>query len=670
MTSVRLVLLSALVVSCVEPPPSETVTVRGRAYVSSPLAGAVVRAYRLDERGSRLEELAVSEPTTTDGAFSLAIPPPCADLELTVSGGGYTEVTGVPISLDPEPVLGAVVTGCPDGEIIVTPLTHIATSLARARLAAEKEPTFALAAARAYSLIGRHFFDVEIGRTVPSPLTAPIGNVTRDERYGLILHGLSEEAHLIAQANSLPDEAFTSAALAGALALDVGSSEARFDGIEACAGGCFLNANTTRSGLARALLTLFRDHDASGASFELLRPELEALRLDGNPELYGDDPVGALDLDGPEITFQAPAAATGTFTLVVTAVDLTAVRSLEVSINSEPAPADIDASPSRYEALVDSAAYPDGQLFVEAIAVDFFGTQTVAAHFLTADNQPPGSISGVCRMNASSGGGLDGAAVTVEDLGGDVLGTATSAQDGSFTVDLVADRSGPVLIRCGGSSAHYAEAASPTAVSFAAGEHLRAIVPTHQVGEHQTGVVITPWTSLAVALTEARLTLPVADAVYLVTWREALTALADHLLAGGALTDEPALDWSTTTLMPEVRHAFSLAGLSQIALSLSREGTAVSARMLWLLLERDLGDGCLDGRDGAVLPFVSSETLRFSLAEAIGTYMVGPENPSQIRSPFEAVDWLNGLSLAGSSAGCAGGELFPGPGRTYLSGVP
>jgi hypothetical protein len=710
MTSVRSVLaLVALAISLSCGGPGDTRpqgTVRGRAFASSPIAGATVRVYRLDEAGARVGEVGQGATTAADGSFEVPVESAYGVLELEVGGGSYTEVTGTEITLGAGSVLNALVVGfqptdVTDG-VIITPLTHMATSLAHARVAAGKETTMALAADQAYELIGDHFFSVDIGDTVPSALTNAIGTVTEDERYGLILHGLSEQAHVIAEANALTDQALTSVSVATKLAQDLGSTEALFNGdgvtgalmlctplgqCAPCVGLCTVDGNVTRSGLAQALLAYFNDtsHNHSGATYDLMRTQLDDLRLDTNEELYDpNDLTEELDNDGPEIVFESPASfgtVTGaTVTLIVTATDDTSVQSLVVTIGGVAAPEDTDLGRARYQAVFDSNQYPDGDLEIAATALDALGNSATEMMTVRVNNADAGSISGECEMSADPVGQMIGAAVTAYQFEGGVLGpamgTASVDNEGNFTITGVEGYGGPVLLTCGGSTADYTEAAMAVSVSFSSTEFLRTVVPVYADGENVMGVVITPWTSLATAYLESQMP---ADAVFIDAWREAYVLISEHFLdVGDISSDLPVLGTGTATFTPASRYALSLAGLSQSALRIAEDsgatfGAGVSAKSLWKVLETDLADGCLNGRNGSILQIggaaLSSEELRYLLAEGITTYMIGPENPSALDKPADAIDWLDHLSHAGPNTGdgttCAVGELFPGAGRYY-----
>jgi hypothetical protein len=160
----------------------------GWVYVSGPVTGAVVRAYRLDEGCERGAEVAHSEPTGADGAFTLPLGSEEGRFWLEATGPGtYRELgTADEISLDASVAARAVVLNVGANEnrpaVMLSSLTTMATGLGCARHALGKDGGIDGALGRASALIGAHFLGVDIDRTKPADL-ASATSLTPDARY-------------------------------------------------------------------------------------------------------------------------------------------------------------------------------------------------------------------------------------------------------------------------------------------------------------------------------------------------------------------------------------------------------------------------------------------------------------------------------------------------------
>ncbi|RKG66807.1 Ig-like domain-containing protein, partial [Corallococcus terminator] len=218
---------------------------------------------------------------------------------------------------------------------------------------------------------------------------------------------------------------------------------------------------------------------------------------------------------------------------------------------------------------------------------------------------------------------------------GTVLGQGRTDESGAFAIP-VPSYNGPLAVAT--SSGTFTEAALGVSVPLG-GKELVAIVPAYRSGQQLAGVRVNPLTTLAASLALAH----VAQGEAL---EGALSEAFSHL--NGHAGD---LDWrwvtpadltvSTSTLSPEGRAGLLLAGLSQLAATLSAEGgvspgTSVTTATLVSVLATDLTDGILDGQGlGGQLRLgtvpLTGQLLRASWSSAIAAFINGPRNASGLK---------------------------------------
>jgi hypothetical protein len=696
--------------------------IEGQVLVSGPLQGAVVSVWVVDADGVKTTEkpAAVAPATDADGRFAADVGPIYGDVLLEVEGGGatYTEVaSGEKVTLDPGVALTAVLVDFSPGEsrtkIAVTPVSTMAVALAMARRALGKEATFRAAINKAHALLGQHFLEIDLGTTMPSLPTTGDASLTVDVRYGLVLASLSALAHAIAAESDLTADSVNTATLTKKLADDLSSSEALFDGTgpgdgalilgacphppgctgDACRTLCDLSANTPRARLAAALVDGFlnRAVNQTGITFEDVTTRLEAMRTNTEPELFPEDmPPEASDSEDPQVAIVTPLSAAvvdGMIAIEATATDNTRVQSLTVAVGGTAGPADTDPADGRYLAMLDTTALQDGALVIEATATDSVGRTATAMVSVQVNNQGPKQIAGSCVKGPLRLAAVRAYAFAGGEKGAQLGAEAQTDSDGHWALE-IEDYAGPVLIECGGPNGTYDEEAFVAEINLSAGDFLRTIVPDFDDSQnYPEPVAVTAWTSIATSYLEWLISdeLPVTNPATLTArWATAFGWMESHLQVLDLPNTEPViLGPAVTTFTDASRYALANAGLSQLAVRFAAEngailpGASVNASKVWLKLQEDVSDGCLDGKGpgGATLTVVGvaigDDAMRYGLAEAMAKYMVGPLNSSALDNPADAIDYLDHLSLAGSAGlegpegSCANGRLWPNAGDVF-----
>ena len=297
------------------------VTVMG----SRPIAGATVRVSHIDWHGVEPPELIVELQTDAEGKGTAEVGLNY-DTFLIESVGGTTEelLTGEEVALDPTARMAAVVTIRADEKVDVwlTPITTMAEALGDARLArGDKEETYRDAHGRALELVGAHFGDInDPVRTRPTdPTTEIAGTLSEEVRAGLMIASLSQVAVRIAETSGVSANVVNTVVLTEALAADLASDEALFDGTSAegditigacpvpepcsdaaCSTICDLGPRTVRGYVAdelRAFVT--SDANVTAIGEEDIAEMKSAIAGDTEPELFGDAPV---ETEGPTLT--------------------------------------------------------------------------------------------------------------------------------------------------------------------------------------------------------------------------------------------------------------------------------------------------------------------------------------------------------------------------------
>lgn len=371
----RLLLCWALLVLCSCAPEVPDHSLRIQVLAAEPVTDARVLLWWLDQDGHPLRrdgrrskdaELSASNAlaegqTDAQGVVELRTGPAYGLLALGATGGvtrdpwllpgllppdggsepdaspGAGDVT-VPNHVALRSVLVDFLPGPASRDVAITPLTTLAVTLGERRLAhPDKEDTYPAAMARAFDLLGTHFWGLDLTRS-PAAGQSPAGFDTAVE-YTLALHALAALAHRIAEASDISGRSFHTLTLLEALLRDAADDRALLDGIAtdgpvvvgacpapplaspsgdcdpgdragdlagepACRSICALDANTLRARLASALAFDFLPsaHNQTGLSLVDARVLVEDLRTSIEPELFGD--VDGAELDGPVPTIE------------------------------------------------------------------------------------------------------------------------------------------------------------------------------------------------------------------------------------------------------------------------------------------------------------------------------------------------------------------------------
>ena len=690
----------------------------GVAAWSGPVRGAEVVAFQLVD-GARTFEVGRG-PTGDDGRFSIALGATYEHVELDVIGGRYAEIGGDEVALDGGAVLHGValdlVLGEQRGGVAVTPWTHLAVTLAHARLANGEDATYGAAAGTALARLGAHLGFDPVGAAI-APVDEPAASPTEAVRHGLSLAALSQLAAFAAAEQGATAQSVNTVALTAALARDAASAEARFDGNGAdelfvgascppppgcgadgpgCHAACAIHGNTLRARLGAAVLAfLASPGNRTALGRDDVLPWLEHLRTNDDAALFGPapEPPEPFDSVGPAITWHAPAAGAtvaGTIAIEVTAADALGVRSLTVSTGG-PSPlalADVDPAPDRFAATLATAGLPEGALALIASADDDDGNRSEATRAIAVNNVDGGAVSGVVVK-----GRVAGATVRVYGFAGGVrgalLGEGTTQSDGTFTNVAIADGYSGALLVEAGFGGTYVEEAAVAAVALDVGDRLRTVIAAYGDGDALAGVTVSPLTTFAAAYLGWLDGAGLGGADLAARWATAHAAVEAHFGVASITALVPQAPAEMSTFHAAARYGMVLVGLSELARDASTLGggdggtfgSAMSAMRVVRVLETDVADGCWDGRDGgAPLLFggtqaPTAQTTRLDLAVAIAGYLAdGARNQSPYAGASDVLGLLDTLASGGGNTApgsCAAtGRLHPDAGGPFDQVAP
>ena len=286
-------------------------------------------------------------------------------------------------------------------------------------------------------------------------------------------------------------------------------------------------------------------------------------------------------------------------------------------------------------------------------------------------NVKAGSITGRAIKGVLAGADVTVFAVDEDGRRQEELGTAETADDGTFTVDTKGHAGNALVCAAGGT---YTEESTGSLVQAGPLE-LCALVEGLELGEARADVLLTPWSTMHAELSSCFVELGREASIEAGSNRAALR-LNDFLAAGVAGFDFASTvptDVTSATglsLSPEAWAGILLAGLSETATAISAaNGVTPGVRFTGLSLadavRRDLAGGCvLDGVGvgGAALAegtvALSADTLRGApggLAQSIATFLRGARNTSGLNEGSVA-DLTRALSSHTSEIFAGGGS--------------
>lgn len=290
-----------------------------------PIANATVEVWKLDREGVAVEFL-TQGVTDGDGWVLLHIGTAHHNLIVKTDGGETQELwSDEQVSADVE-MRTTLIDFAPGthASVAVTPYTTIATALGERRYAMDQSQGYSAAMLHAYQLIGEHLTGIDIISTIPPDMRSPKQRYSDNERYGLSLAGLHGLSAVIS-GDVMTASAFNSLDLLEALAADISSPEALFDGsssdgpivfrscfasatcaaelIEECMSLCELSASTLRRDLATGIIYnfLLTDYNTSNLTDTEAGPLIEHIRQNDEPELFGDAPVELFSYRPPHL---------------------------------------------------------------------------------------------------------------------------------------------------------------------------------------------------------------------------------------------------------------------------------------------------------------------------------------------------------------------------------
>ena len=278
-----------------------TETISGNANAGGPIGNAIVVAHAVTD--SQRGDVVAESSTQSDGSFTLELNGYRGGLVIEATMGRLAGDDGRTIVLAATDRVSAALEA---GESTITglqltPITTMAEALGGARFARRADPSWADSQHRALELIGNHFGSIEPLFTVPMSTTDLNFVDTDEERYGWMMLGLNRIAGNIEQAGSASSQLANPVAIGTALAADLASSEALFDGNggtlsigtcpapefcsdTACSTVCDIGPRTVRSQLAQAILEGARANAVDEGIVESLRNQVA---LNEDVELFG-----------------------------------------------------------------------------------------------------------------------------------------------------------------------------------------------------------------------------------------------------------------------------------------------------------------------------------------------------------------------------------------------
>jgi hypothetical protein len=402
-------------------------SLRGQVVLAGPVRGAKVSIDQLylDNNTGDVRQHVADLVTDDEGRWELPNTGLLNGLILvTAAGGAYRDnVSGAEIELDDDAQIRSLfdVDLYEERFLLVSPVGHLAESLARARLAAGQEPNLWDAREVAAEHIDRHFGGVDWARIELADIALPATSPTEEIRAAAVHAAwpvLVEDIRLASGATPQEVHVF---ALMTALAKDI--ARPPFDGEDqdsrvtasglqlgvcdpvptdcivpggdcgaACRSLCDLYSGTLRADFSGAMTKMLRAPTLNGTGLvDELVPVARAMASNQDEVLFGATCTGGLDRLPPTITWTT-AHDDGAF--VAGAIDVE-VRA-DDDLDPEPRiswvgfeDADQDATNKVARLSLANGALIDGPFTLTAVAADQAGNRAESSRTWIVDGTPP-----------------------------------------------------------------------------------------------------------------------------------------------------------------------------------------------------------------------------------------------------------------------------------------
>ena len=377
------------------------------SVVDAPIINAQVRIYRFENgiRGIRLG----STRTDGSGAYSLDVHHPSQPILVEVSGGSYVEeASGTLVTLEEGQVLRAVgkYQSGQTHNLMVTPLTHMATALAEYKISNGMSAERAIT--EATSTINQ-FFALDNGTTKPIDITDENNEISEfgdQVLYGFYLAGLSDWSLWASKQNQVdqPHKIYTTIALNQVIYHDL-RSDGLLNGIglnqyvndlERLGFGVVpLNEDAYRLAFSLHMLAIANSskNKTSFTGNDLLDA---AHRIAGQTTMLvgATDPID-IDNQQPTLSIDKPTGLIycGLFTFQVNVDSLLGAESITMSISSGGQVKNEEEflldDPRSLQISVDTADYIDGEYQFDLSAVDMLGNRASTTFVVQFDKTSP-----------------------------------------------------------------------------------------------------------------------------------------------------------------------------------------------------------------------------------------------------------------------------------------
>lgn len=401
------------------------------------LAGAVVSVDQINlyDGKATVRRHHVGETRTDENGYFEPIPTgSLAGLFLVRSSGGTFRdpISGATIRLDPSFELHALhwLDFFEDRSTTayVTPVHSLVEAHFRQAMDAPGDTNVTAALNEAYQRIGAHFGGLDWEQVIPAEVDEPAVSPTDDVRAAFVLGGLAMLADDLRAASDSTPQAVNLTTLIHSAVLDL-EQDARFDGnddndrapesglqvgicppidsacvvppdgcqLGACRASCDQSASSFRSMLVGAIRKYVgpravpTEWNQTTLGSEDLRPMLEAIGSNADPQLFGNACVETSDRVPPSLIWEAPPPESfvkGSFTVKVRATD----DAEAVPTASFVGLPDTDQGPSVAVTVIDTRAATggaDGSFTITALARDAAGNERREPRAFRADNTAP-----------------------------------------------------------------------------------------------------------------------------------------------------------------------------------------------------------------------------------------------------------------------------------------